>query len=114
MRTEATEFYKIVEPPQILTIHLKRFSFEKKSQKQKKISHHVTFPLSGLTLENETYSLSCIISHHGRTMESGHYTAYCFNRSDLSWYHYDDTKVIPVSEETVKKVNAYILFYKQF
>ena len=28
--------------------------------------------------------------------------------------HYDDTKVISVSEETVKKVNAYILFYKQF
>ena len=109
-RTECTKFSKIVELPRVLTIHLKRFSFNRKSQK---ISHHVSFPLSGLTVNNATYTLYCIICHHGRTLQSGHYSAYCFNQSDFCWYHYNDDKVIAVSEEIVKKLDAYILFYKQ-
>ena len=45
MRTEATEFYKIV-PPQLLTIHQKRFIFENKAKNRKRspimlLSHSV-------------------------------------------------------------------------
>ena len=113
IRTKASQFYRVAEQPRLLTLHLKRFSFNKKS---KKIFHHVMFPLRGLThntLNNVTYSLSGVIAHHGRTMQSGHYTAYCYNNSDFSWYHYNDTEVIPISEENLKKVDAYMLFYKK-
>ena len=35
------------------------------------------------------------------------------NDSNKKWYLYDDTRVVPISEEYIQHNNAYILFYKR-
>ena len=46
-KVDATKFYKIAEPPRLLTIQLKRFSFKRKGSKNES---QVDFPLTGLIL----------------------------------------------------------------
>ena len=80
--------------PQVLVIHLKRFSFTAYSRK--KLSTSVTFPITGLNLselcdsgDSGTYDLYGI-SHHSGYMGGGHYVADIRN-SDGKWYHCDDS-----------------------
>ena len=59
------------------------------------------------------YDLYAVINHHGESMNSGHYTAYCRNPVDGVWRHFDDTKVTAVEDEKQLVTNgAYILFYE--
>ena len=45
------------------------------------------------------------------TLESGHYTAYCYSQVYGKWYKYDDTEVYEMDQSDVKSPAAYILFY---
>ncbi|XP_035694544.1 ubiquitin carboxyl-terminal hydrolase 31-like [Branchiostoma floridae] len=57
------------------------------------------------------YDLYAVCNHHGN-MTGGHYTAFSKNPVDGRWYKFDDTKVLPVSDEDVQTSDAYILFYQ--
>lgn len=117
--------------PDILIIHLKRFSF--KNGRLLKVNHLVKFPLIGLdmsscmlnkkkrqgvtmksTKENCLYDLYAVVNHTGG-ISGGHYTAIC-KTDDEKWLSFDDERVFQivgnVEEEIVTK-KAYILFYRR-
>ena len=59
------------------------------------------------------YGLYAVICHIGESSMSGHFVAYCRNRSDNKWYQYNDAFV----NECTKKYQyndgmPYLLFYK--
>ncbi|CAG9317700.1 unnamed protein product [Blepharisma stoltei] len=117
--------------PDILIIHLKRFSFL--NGQLAKINYKVTFPLQDLdisswmissektsgntvstTRENCLYDLFAVVNHSGN-LGSGHYTSYCL-ANNKTWLFYDDDKVYEVTgdlEEELITPRAYILFYRR-
>ena len=42
----------------------------------------------------------------------GHYVAFAKNSLRSSWFEYNDTRVHPVSADTVLSAEGYVLFYK--
>ena len=57
-----------------------------------------------------SYELYAVITHRGK-MDGGHYIA--FLKVDGLWYQCDDSWIVPVEVETVKKCQAYMLYYKR-
>uniref|UniRef100_A0A915PKR3 Ubiquitin carboxyl-terminal hydrolase n=1 Tax=Setaria digitata TaxID=48799 RepID=A0A915PKR3_9BILA len=113
---------KIINPPEILCIHLKRFRHE--LSYSTKIRNRVTFPIHDLDLtpfiasfeENKEpvlYDLVAFITHYGGNAESGHYVAYCKNEIDDNWYEFDDTVVTRMETADVLTKEAYVLFYQR-
>ncbi|XP_046362270.1 ubiquitin carboxyl-terminal hydrolase 20-like isoform X2 [Haliotis rufescens] len=113
------KYSKVLELPEVVCIHLKRFRHEFYSSK---ISTYVTFPLEGLDMkpylhkdcksEVTSYNLVAVICHHG-TAGGGHYTAYCLNYVNEQWYEFDDQYVTEVDVQQVVNCEAYVLFYRK-
>ncbi|KAJ2554877.1 hypothetical protein EV175_002443, partial [Coemansia sp. RSA 1933] len=114
---EATKQMTVYRLPRILTLQLKRFSAF-----GGKISRYVEFPLtldmksyaSKNSMEKGTcvYGLYAVLVHSGGTARSGHY--YCFVKSSAGvWYELNDSMVHQVSERTVLRQSAYLLFYER-
>ncbi|KAJ4705426.1 Ubiquitin carboxyl-terminal hydrolase [Melia azedarach] len=105
--------------PDILVIHLKRFSYSRYFKS--KLETYVDFPVDDLDLSNyithrniqlsNRYTLYAISNHYGG-MGGGHYTAFV-DLGHKRWYEFDDDKVYPVSEDMVKTCAAYVLFYRR-
>ncbi|XP_052120000.1 ubiquitin carboxyl-terminal hydrolase 20 isoform X2 [Frankliniella occidentalis] len=114
------KYSKVMELPEILCIHLKRFRHELMSSS--KISNYVSFPLTQLdmrpylhkdcTSSVSSYDLVSVICHHG-TAGGGHYTCYALNCQSQQWFEFDDQYVTQVSPETVQNCEAYVLFYRK-
>ncbi|KAJ0263355.1 Ubiquitin carboxyl-terminal hydrolase 16 [Hirschfeldia incana] len=109
---------KIIEPPNILTIALKRFQ----SGKFGKLNKLVRFPetldltpyVSGGSEKSHDYKLYGVIVHLD-TMNSsfsGHYVCYVRN-SQNKWYKADDSTVVTSDVERVLSKGAYMLFYSR-
>lgn len=60
--------------------------------------------------EENLYDLYAVCNHTGG-MTGGHYTAYCKNPVDASWYLFDDMRVERISERQIVTKAAYLLFY---
>jgi len=63
------------------------------------------------------YELSAILTHRGRTSQSGHYVAFKRTKEDM-WLMYDDDNVTPITTDEVMKLSgggdwhcAYVLLY---
>lgn len=63
------------------------------------------------------YELSAVLTHRGRTSQSGHYVAFKRTKEDL-WLMYDDENVTPITTDEVMKLSgggdwhcAYLLLY---
>ncbi|XP_067006537.1 ubiquitin carboxyl-terminal hydrolase 20 [Anabrus simplex] len=114
------KYSKVLELPEVLCIHLKRFRHE--LMFSSKISSYVSFPLEGLdmrpylhkdcTSQVTSYDLVSVICHHG-TAGGGHYTCYSLNCISDQWFEFDDQYVTQVTPETVQNCEAYVLFYKK-
>ncbi|VDO34512.1 unnamed protein product [Onchocerca flexuosa] len=117
---------KIINSPEILCIHLKRFRHE--LSYSVKIRNKVTFPIHDLDLtpftancdeskEPVLYDLVAFITHYGANAENaelsfilfegGHYIAYCKNEIDDNWYEFDDTVVTRLEIADVLSKEAY-------
>lgn len=116
-RRKCTKRFSIQKFPQILVLHLKRFSDS--NIRASKLSTFVNFPLREFDLrefaseggERAVYNLYAVSNHSGNAL-GGHYTAYCKNPSLGEWYSYNDSRVSPVSSSQVRSSNAYVLFYE--
>ncbi|KAF7206804.1 ubiquitin carboxyl-terminal hydrolase 2 [Nothobranchius furzeri] len=116
-RRKCIKRFSIQKFPQILVLHLKRFSDT--NVQMGKLSTFVKFPLKDLdmrefsaaTSERPVYNLYAVSNHTGNTL-GGHYTAYCRNSALGVWYSYNDSRVSLMSSSQVCSSNAYLLFYE--
>ncbi|XP_071709350.1 ubiquitin carboxyl-terminal hydrolase 24-like [Rutidosis leptorrhynchoides] len=116
----ASKSVKVLELPEILILHLMRFSYG--SQGSAKLSKPVYFPLELVlnrdllvlsTAEGRKYELVATVTHHGREPSKGHYTADVLHHPSGKWLRYDDASVVAISTNKVLHDQAYVLFYKQ-
>ncbi len=121
--TTALKKMSLFQLPPKLIIQLKRFSSKNKSiLSNGKINDLIRFPLTDLDLsiaQNQTkphtdkYNLYATVNHSGG-LNGGHYVANCKNLLDKKWYHYNDSRVSYVyNESDILDDSAYILFYEK-
>ncbi|XP_013420929.1 ubiquitin carboxyl-terminal hydrolase 2 [Lingula anatina] len=115
-RRKCTKTFSIQKFPQILVLHLKRFSGERF---RSKLATYVDFPMNldlsefaGETKGHRPVYNLYGVSNHSGTVFSGHYTAYCKHPYNKDWYHYNDSRVSPISSNRVTSSEAYVLFYE--
>ena len=91
----ATKTLEIWTTPDILVVHLKRFSSHRAFRD--KVDDLVDFPVEGLNLAGKVglpedkelmYDLFAVDNHYGG-LGGGHYTAYAKNFFDQHWYEYN-------------------------
>jgi hypothetical protein len=116
---QATKKLDLWRLPEILVVHLKRFSHSR--WHRDKIENMVNYPLQNLDLrtrirssanEQAVYDLFAVSVHYGG-LGGGHYTAYAKNMTNRRWYDFDDSRVTEMNETEVLTKNAYILFYRR-
>ncbi|EGN96654.1 hypothetical protein SERLA73DRAFT_111301 [Serpula lacrymans var. lacrymans S7.3] len=136
---QATKKFDLWKAPDILVVHLKRFSNSRALRD--KIDTFVDFPIQGLHLEHMigerkiatklaesgvdtrelglddldeplTYDLFAVDEHLGG-LGGGHYRAYALNHITDKWYHFDDSYVTPARSTEAVNANAYLLFYRR-
>ncbi|KAL5013386.1 hypothetical protein ScPMuIL_007656 [Solemya velum] len=114
---QATKKFDLWSLPNVLIIHLKRFSYNR--YWRDKIDALVEFPTSGLSLKKyiiggcespASYDLIAVSNHYGG-LGGGHYTAFAKNKNDGEWYYYDDSSCTHSSEDAVVTKAAYVLVY---
>ncbi|OAX77736.1 hypothetical protein ACJ72_07962 [Emergomyces africanus] len=116
----ASKKFELWKCPDILVMHLKRFSANRGFRD--KIDALVDFPLeldmSGRVQMPEEgksllYDLIAVDNHYGG-LGGGHYTAYAKNFFDDCWYEYNDSHVSKKNNPTsVVTSAAYLLFYRR-
>ncbi|XP_070696236.1 ubiquitin carboxyl-terminal hydrolase 11 [Pempheris klunzingeri] len=117
----ATKKLDLWSLPEVLIIHLKRFSYTKFTRE--KLDSIVDFPLreldfSGCLLRKNLsngeppsrYDLIAVSNHYGG-LRDGHYTSYACNKDNGQWYYFDDNKVTYAREDQIVTNAAYVLFY---
>jgi len=121
---EATKKFDLWKTPDLLIIHLKRFTYDQ--YRRDKITVKVDFPLENLDLspfivneeekskrEHALYDLFAVSNHYGG-LGGGHYTACAKNLINKRWYNLDDSSVSPIDDpNSVRDAAAYVLFYKR-
>lgn len=123
---KAQKQLKLWRTPDILMVHLKRFSgFHNMSRK---LDDLVNFPLDGLDLAEYVssearggdaafengyiYDLFAVDNHFGG-MGSGHYTSFVKDPFKQEWLDFNDSFVRPMDTSRVCTGAAYLLFYRK-
>lgn len=119
-RRQASKKLDLWRLPEVLVIHLKRFSYSR-SMKHK-LETFVNFPIHDFDLtsyvanknnsQRQLYELYALTNHYGG-MGSGHYTAYIKLLDENRWYNFDDSHISLINEDDVKSTAAYVLFYRR-
>ncbi|XP_058104994.1 ubiquitin carboxyl-terminal hydrolase 9-like [Magnolia sinica] len=118
---QATKKLDLWRLPEILVVHLKRFSYSR--YLKNKLDTFVNFPINNLDLskyvkhkggapQSHVYELYAVSNHYGG-LGGGHYSAYVKLVNENRWYDFDDSHVSPVGEEAIKTSAAYVLFYRR-
>ncbi|KAK4218084.1 UCH-domain-containing protein [Rhypophila decipiens] len=117
----ASKKFDLWKTPDILVVHLKRFSSS--GYRREKLDILVDFPIEGLDLtrrvldreqgKEEIYDLIAVDNHWGG-LGGGHYTAFAKNFFDEEWYEYNDSNVTKTKNPgSVISTGAYLLFYRR-
>uniref|UniRef100_A0A1I7VRX1 Ubiquitin carboxyl-terminal hydrolase n=1 Tax=Loa loa TaxID=7209 RepID=A0A1I7VRX1_LOALO len=93
--TRRTFLWKL---PEVLVIHLKRFTFM--GDNWQKNDAYVAFNTFPLKLQAEYFSLYAVINHRG-SLNSGHYTAVVRNQTTKQWLLFDDDLVAPIDVDLI-------------
>ncbi|XP_033992767.1 ubiquitin carboxyl-terminal hydrolase 47 isoform X4 [Trematomus bernacchii] len=109
---------EITTNPEILTLLLKRFSFDYKLRCYVKLQCNVDVPKS-LFIGKCKYDLYALVNHFGN-LTGGHYTAHIKSIETDTWYHFNDNIVNMVqpplfgaSNHSLRSCTAYLLMYKK-
>lgn len=96
----ARKKFELWKSPDVLVIHLKRFSSSRISRD--KIDALIDFPVEGLDLNDRigqkeegkesVYDLFAVDNHYGG-LGGGHYTAYAKNFENGQWYYFDGEQI---------------------
>jgi len=117
-RVNALKKIDIWKLPPVLVVHLKRFEFDTRTGRFRKIQADLRSPLTVDLTEFVTteqrepliYDVIGVANHSGQ-FHSGHYTAVCKHPIHGRFYHFDDDEVHEVkSSEGVLTQRAYVLF----
>ncbi|KAI0380898.1 hypothetical protein F5Y04DRAFT_289141 [Hypomontagnella monticulosa] len=116
----ASKKFDLWKTPDILIIHLKRFSSS--GYRRDKLEVLVDFPFENLDIttrvlhkedgKQEIYDLIGVDCHWGG-LGGGHYTAHAKNFVNNQWYTYNDSSVSSVSPDKIVDSSAYLLFYRR-
>uniref|UniRef100_A0A8C4YUM3 Ubiquitin carboxyl-terminal hydrolase n=1 Tax=Gopherus evgoodei TaxID=1825980 RepID=A0A8C4YUM3_9SAUR len=109
--------------PEVLIIHLKRFSYTRLARE--KLDTLVEFPIRDLDFSDfiikpradvapapHKYDLIAVSNHYG-SLRDGHYTTFARNKDSGHWFYFDDSSVSPVAEAQIESKAAYVLFYQR-
>eukprot|EP00903_Cladosiphon_okamuranus_P022691 g20884.t1 len=111
VEVKASRTLSLEQPPRVLTLHLKQFSFHPQLG-PRKLARRVRYPLEltvatrimSPSLQSQArtkgplkYRLFTVVLHHGRSIHGGHYTALVRDPRG-EWKHYDDQHVTPETE----------------
>ncbi|XP_074927384.1 ubiquitin carboxyl-terminal hydrolase 11 [Chelonoidis abingdonii] len=109
--------------PEVLIIHLKRFSYTRLARE--KLDMLVEFPIRDLDFSDfiikprvdvapapPRYDLIAVSNHYG-SLRDGHYTTFARNKDSGHWFYFDDSSVSPVGEAQIESKAAYVLFYQR-
>ena len=120
-KQNSTKRVVVAELADALVIHVNRARWLLHGPKEK-VQAHVRFPLRDFDMApfcaeaaladglETKYDLVACVCHHGKGMDTGHYSAICANpRGD--WLRYNDDKVAVVPPEELEATQAYLLFY---
>ncbi|XP_037049322.1 ubiquitin carboxyl-terminal hydrolase 15-like [Bradysia coprophila] len=115
---QATKKFDLWEVPNVLIIHLKRFSYSR--HWRDKLDTSVDFPITGLDMgahvlhnpdkKSILYDLIAVSNHYG-SLGGGHYSAYAKNSETSKWYYFNDSSVSESDEKDVVSKQAYVLYY---
>ncbi|XP_047447861.1 ubiquitin carboxyl-terminal hydrolase 47-like isoform X2 [Mugil cephalus] len=108
---------ELTQNPDVLTLLLKRFTFDYHRQCYVKVHCKADVPQ---TLYMEcTYELYAVVNHRG-TLSGGHYTAHIKSFENGHWYYFNDDTVKNLSrqpfrtqEESLRSCTAYLLMYRK-
>lgn len=122
---EATKRMVVKKLPEILTLHLKRFKYSEKLNRNVKLFHRVAYPLylrlfNTLNDGDVVYELYSVVVHIGGGPYHGHYVS-LVKTEQSGWLLFDDETVESIDENFVLRffgdgpglASAYILFYQQ-
>lgn len=112
---DAIKQHKILNPPKILVISLKRWNNNlRKNQRiihfddELDIESYLSKTVKDMVCSK--YELFAIINHSGNIF-GGHYHAFCKN-DNKKWYCFNDTNVTELKPNQIKTNKNYVLFYK--
>lgn len=116
---QATKRLQFQLCPKVLILNLKRFSYNKDTNRVQKImkavkyEENLVFDKEWLVegVESPKYQLCSVICHHGDSVNGGHYNAAC--RYNNEWYMFDDSLVreMQLREVMSQQFTAYLLVY---
>lgn len=112
---DAVKRHKILYPPKILIVSLKRWNNNmRKNQRIIHFDHELDISdyvcKSTRDKVSTKYDIFGIINHSGN-MFGGHYHAFCKN-DNSKWYCFNDTNVDEIKLNQIKTNKNYVLFYK--
>lgn len=116
---EAAKMERFSHLPNLLVLHLMRFQFTGRSAKVNKfVAFEPKLPIrtawlaQGSKERGVVYELVATVTHHGKSIGSGHYTADVV-QPDGRWLRFDDGNVFWVGYNTVLAERPYLLLYQK-
>lgn len=123
VKRRCTKKFSFQRCPQILVLHLKRFS---QTRTRAKLNTFVDFQLNQLCLSDlpDVMSESSVdsdptyrligVSYHSGTTYSGHYVAACRHPFNQQWHDFNDSSVYRIQDPSrIVSPDAYVLFYER-
>lgn len=116
---QAAKTERFLHLPDVLILHLMRFQYAGKSAKIGKfVAFEPRFVMKSSWMATGTpdrgaiYNLAATVTHHGKTISRGHYTADVV-QPDGKWLRFDDSDVYWVKEQQVLDDTPYLLVYER-